>query len=463
LHGAISTGPEIAMLDILPPGSESLRPRICVFGVGGAGANAVETMIAAGLRGVDFVVANTDAQALNGSTADRRIQLGRRATEGLGAGSDPAVGSAAGTEALEEIDRALEGTHMCFIAAGMGGGTGTGAAPIIAAAARAKGILTVGVVTLPFNFEGRRRIGVAREGVAELEKQVDTLIIIPNQNLFRITGPETTFREAFKFADAVLQQGVRGITDLIVTPGLVNLDFADIRSIMGGMGRAMMASGEASGPNRAVEAADLAIFNPLLEGEMKGAKGLIISISGGEDLRLMEIDEAAARIRDIADPEADIIWGSAIDSSLEGRIRISIVATGIEAEAHSEPGAPAETGSQPSPRTERLPIEAEPILATAEPLVDTRAEASFMPAEVAHGEAPGGETASLERMLPRRPQPPRTDSVSPAVAGGPPMASVALFHRMATLARGGVKAELLAEQCPHEQEAGLSAIRARGQ
>ncbi|HYI38902.1 MAG TPA: cell division protein FtsZ [Allosphingosinicella sp.] len=440
------------MINIVPTESESLRPRICVFGVGGAGVNAVETMIEEGLGGVIFVVANTDAQALNGSSADRRIQLGRKATQGLGAGSDPAVGTAAAQEAIEEIDQALEGAHMCFIAAGMGGGTGTGAAPIIAATARAKGILTVGVVTLPFSFEGRRRIGIAQDGIDELEKHVDTLIIIPNQNLFRITGPDTTFRQAFKLADAVLQQGVRGITDLMVTPGLVNLDFADIRSVMGGMGRAMMASGEASGPNRAIDAADMAIFNPLLEGEMKGARGLIISISGGEDLRLMEIDEAAGHIRDMADPEADIIWGSAIDPTLEGRIRISIVATGLEAGALREKEA-ADAFPKPSPHSQPSPAEPEPMKLAEASIPNTVAEASFMPAETEpNGELQISTDNLLAMFLPEQTQPTLVDRAAATLPDGGPTAGASLFHKMATLARGAAKAELYGEAVQREPE-----------
>lgn len=440
------------MINIVPTEPEALRPRICVFGVGGAGVNAVETMIADGLGGVTFVVANTDAQALNGSSADRRIQLGRKATEGLGAGSDPAVGTLAAQEAVEEIGQALEGAHMCFIAAGMGGGTGTGAAPVIAETARAKGILTVGVVTLPFSFEGRRRIGIAQDGVEELEKHVDTLIIIPNQNLFRVTGPDTTFRQAFKLADAVLQQGVRGITDLMVTPGLVNLDFADIRSVMGGMGRAMMASGEASGPNRAIEAADMAIFNPLLEGEMKGARGLIISISGGEDLRLMEIDEAAGHIRDMADPEADIIWGSAIDPTLDGRIRISIVATGLEVGARRDKAA-VNIVTQGPPRAQPSPVEPEPMTLVEAAIPNTVAEASFMPAEAgSSGEVQECTGVLPARFLPERTQPAFIGRVAATLPDGEPAAGANLFHRMATLARGAAGTELHAEAAAREPE-----------
>ena len=275
-------------IEFMAPEVDELRPRICVIGVGGAGGNAIANMIASQVQGVDFIVANTDAQALKISTAERRIQLGLKITQGLGAGSRPEIGRAAADETLEQIEKALEGSHMCFIAAGMGGGTGTGAAPVIAKAARDKGILTVGVVTKPFSFEGSRRAKAAEAGIEELQKHVDTLIVIPNQNLFLIANANTTFKEAFQMADEVLQQGVRGITDLMVMPGLINLDFADVRSVMGEMGKAMMGTGEAEGDRRAIEAAEKAIANPLLDGvSMKGAKGVIISITGGEDMRLM--------------------------------------------------------------------------------------------------------------------------------------------------------------------------------
>jgi cell division protein FtsZ len=325
-------------IDFIRPEVDELRPRISVIGVGGAGGNAVANMMRADVQGVDFVVANTDAQALNASTADRRIQLGLKITQGLGAGSRPEIGRAAAEETLDEIERALDGSHMCFIAAGMGGGTGTGAAPVIAKAARDKGILTVGVVTKPFAFEGARRGRSADSGIEELQQHVDTLIVIPNQNLFRLANSETTFKEAFEMADEVLQQGVRGITDLMVMPGLINLDFADVRSVMGEMGKAMMGTGEAAGDNRAIEAAEKAISNPLLDGvSMKGAKGVIISITGGEDMRLMEVDEAASHIKELVDPDANIIWGSAFNNDLDGKIRVSVVATGIEADAAVQP------------------------------------------------------------------------------------------------------------------------------
>ncbi|MBB4063556.1 cell division protein FtsZ [Gellertiella hungarica] len=313
------------------PDITELKPRITVFGVGGGGGNAVNNMITAGLQGVDFVVANTDAQALTMTKAERIIQLGVNVTEGLGAGSQPEVGRAAAEECIDEIVDHLNGTHMCFVTAGMGGGTGTGAAPVVAQAARNKGILTVGVVTKPFHFEGGRRMRLAEQGIQELQKSVDTLIVIPNQNLFRIANDKTTFADAFAMADQVLYSGVACITDLMVKEGLINLDFADVRSVMREMGRAMMGTGEASGSGRAMQAAEAAIANPLLdETSMKGAQGLLISITGGRDLTLFEVDEAATRIREEVDPDANIILGATFDEALEGIIRVSVVATGID-------------------------------------------------------------------------------------------------------------------------------------
>lgn len=332
-------------IDFLPPDVDELTPRITVIGVGGAGGNAIANMIRADVQGVDFLVANTDAQALKLSEAPQRIQLGAKITQGLGAGSRPEIGRAAAEETIESVQQALQGSHMCFLAAGMGGGTGTGAAPVIAKAARDMGILTVGVVTKPFSFEGKRRAASAEAGIEELQKYVDTLIVIPNQNLFLIANANTTFKEAFEMADEVLQQGVRGITDLMVMPGLINLDFADVRSVMQEMGKAMMGTGEAEGDDRALIAAQKAIANPLLDGvSMNGAKGVIVSITGGEDMRLLEVDEAANHIRELVDPDANIIWGSAFNPELEGRIRVSVVATGIESdgEAASAPAAGAE-------------------------------------------------------------------------------------------------------------------------
>ena len=308
-----------------------LRPRLVVFGVGGAGGNAVDNMIEAKLQGVDFVVANTDAQALARSKTENRIQLGLETTSGLGAGARPEVGAASAEESIEEIIEHLEGAHMVFIAAGLGGGTGTGAAPVIAKAAHDRGILTVGVLTKPFGFEGSRRMALAEAGLERMRQAVDTMIVVPNQNLFRIANERTTFAEAFRMADDVLYSGVRGITDLMVMPGLINLDFADVRTIMKGMGSAMMGMGEAEGENRALEAAKNAIDNPLLDDvSMKGAKGVLINITGGYDMTLFELDEAANAIREQVDPEANIILGSTFDTELEGKLRVSVVAAGIE-------------------------------------------------------------------------------------------------------------------------------------
>ncbi len=313
------------------PDIREMKPRITVFGVGGAGGNAVNNMIAAGLQGVDFVVANTDAQALTSSKAERIVQMGSQVTEGLGAGSQPEVGRAAAEETIDEIRDHLTGAHMVFVTAGMGGGTGTGAAPIIARAAKELGILTVGVVTKPFQFEGARRMRYAESGIAELQKVVDTLLIIPNQNLFRVANEKTTFADAFSMADQVLYSGVACITDLMVKEGLINLDFADVRAVMKEMGKAMMGTGEASGEKRAMTAAEAAIANPLIDdASMKGAKGLLISITGGKDLTLYEVDEAATRIREEVDQDANIIVGATFDESLEGIIRVSVVATGID-------------------------------------------------------------------------------------------------------------------------------------
>jgi cell division protein FtsZ len=319
-------------INLTIPDIQELKPRITVFGVGGAGGNAVNNMIAQGLDGVDFVCANTDAQALALSKSPRIIQLGVSVTEGLGAGSHPEVGRAAAEESFDEINDHLSGSHMCFITAGMGGGTGTGAAPVVARAAREQGILTVGVVTKPFTFEGARRARLAEEGIDELHRHVDTLIIIPNQNLFRVANEKTTFSDAFKMADQVLYSGVSCITDLMVKEGLINLDFADVRAVMRGMGKAMMGTGEASGEDRARHAAEAAIANPLLDDvSMHGARGLLISIAGGPDLTLYEVDEAASRIREEVDSDANIILGAMFDPSLEGTIRVSVVATGTDA------------------------------------------------------------------------------------------------------------------------------------
>ena len=318
-------------LNLTPPDISELKPRITVFGVGGAGGNAVNNMITAGLQGVDFVVANTDAQALTMSKAQRIVQMGTQVTQGLGAGSQPDVGAAAAQEVIDEIRDHLSGANMVFVTAGMGGGTGTGAAPVIAKTARDMGILTVGVVTKPFHFEGQRRMRTAEAGIAELHKVVDTLLIIPNQNLFRVANEKTTFADAFAMADQVLYSGVACITDLMVKEGLINLDFADVRAVMREMGKAMMGTGEASGDKRALTAAEAAIANPLIDdSSMKGARGLLISITGGKDLTLFEVDEAATRIREEVDQDANIIVGATFDETLDGIIRVSVVATGIE-------------------------------------------------------------------------------------------------------------------------------------
>ncbi|MCC9620250.1 cell division protein FtsZ [Thalassospira sp. MA62] len=332
----------------VPETEENLKPKITVIGVGGAGGNAVNNMIASELEGCDFVVANTDSQALTQTKASRKMQLGRKITQGLGAGARPDAGSAAAEESIEEIQAQLEGSHMVFITAGMGGGTGTGAAPVIARAAKEAGILTVGVVTKPFHFEGTRRMRTAEQGIEQLQQYVDTLIIIPNQNLFRVANEKTTFADAFQMADDVLRNGVRSITDLMMVPGLVNLDFADIRTVMSEMGKAMMGTGEANGEKRALEAAEAAIANPLLEdASMKGARAVLINITGGMDMALYEVDEAANRIREEVASEANIIFGSTFDPTIEGALRVSVVATGIDAEEVRRPQPTTVSVAQP--------------------------------------------------------------------------------------------------------------------
>jgi len=368
-------------INLQKPDITELKPRITVFGVGGGGGNAVNNMINAGLQGVDFVVANTDAQALTMSKADRLVQLGVAVTEGLGAGSQPEVGRAAAEECIDELIDHLNGTHMCFVTAGMGGGTGTGAAPVVAQAARDKGILTVGVVTKPFHFEGQRRMRLAEAGIEELQKCVDTLIVIPNQNLFRIANDKTTFADAFAMADQVLYSGVACITDLMVKEGLINLDFADVRSVMREMGRAMMGTGEASGEGRAMAAAEAAIANPLLdETTMKGAQGLLISITGGRDMTLFEVDEAATRIREEVDADANIILGATFDEALEGLIRVSVVATGIDrvegAEQRpvlspSRPVARPAASAQPQAARPATPAAQSATATSGDPVADT--------------------------------------------------------------------------------------------
>ncbi|WP_340265488.1 cell division protein FtsZ [Sphingobium mellinum] len=407
-------------IEISPPHVDELKPRIAVIGVGGAGGNAIANMIAASVEGVDFIVANTDAQALNASPAERRIQLGPQITEGLGAGSRPEIGKAAAEETIVSVEDALNGAHMCFIAAGMGGGTGTGAAPVIAKAARDKGILTVGVVTKPFTFEGNRRMKSAEAGIEELQKHVDTLIVIPNQNLFLIANPNTTFKEAFQMADEVLQQGVRGITDLMVMPGLINLDFADVRSVMGEMGKAMMGTGEAEGDGRALQAAEKAIANPLLDGvSMRGAKGVIVSIVGGDDMRLMEVDEAANHIRELVDPDANIIWGSAFNDGLNGKIRVSVVATGIDSEA----------SANAAPLTQPFSFASRPAVSVPAAASRPATQPAPAPTSVA---APEPEPETLELDVPAAPEPaplspPVQEKAAPRPASVAPQRPAAIF------------------------------------
>ena len=374
-------------LNLKMPDVRELKPRITVFGVGGAGGNAVNNMIESGLIGCDFVVANTDAQALSLSKAERVIQMGLQVTEGLGAGSQPEVGRAAAEEVMDELRDQLTGAHMVFITAGMGGGTGTGAAPVVARAAREMGILTVGVVTKPFQFEGIRRMRLAEAGISELQKHVDTLIVIPNQNLFRVANERTTFAEAFSMADQVLYSGVASITDLMVKPGLINLDFADVRTVMRDMGKAMMGTGEATGERRAIQAAEAAIANPLLdEVSMKGAKGLLISITGGSDMMLYELDEAATRIREEVDPEANIILGATKDDSLDGIIRVSVVATGIDRELQTE---------QPLAADARIAEVAQRLRAQAAARAEAAAASTMMPSPLNVQPAPAAVQTPL--------------------------------------------------------------------
>jgi cell division protein FtsZ len=367
-------------LNLKLPETEDFNPKITVFGVGGAGGNAVNNMIAANLQGVSFVAANTDAQALEYSRADHKIQLGNEITRGLGAGASPDVGGAAAEESIEEILQHLKDPNMVFITAGMGGGTGTGAAPVIAKTAREQGILTVGVVTKPFHFEGAHRMKTAELGIEELQRYVDTLIVIPNQNLFRIATEKTTFADAFKLADNVLHAGVRGVTDLIIMPGLINLDFADIRTVMTEMGKAMMGTGEAEGVNRAMQAAEAAISNPLLDNvSMKGARGVLINITGGSDMTLFEVDEAANRIREEVETDANIIFGSTFNEEFDGKIRVSVIATGIEQgerKQQATPGfrAPAAAAPKPQPVVQPEPVPAPKVEAVKQPVLQEAVE-----------------------------------------------------------------------------------------
>ncbi len=416
------------------PDIRELKPRITVFGTGGAGGNAVNNMITSGLQGVDFVVANTDAQALTMSKAERIIQMGVATTEGLGAGSQPEVGRAAAEEVLDEIRDHLQGAHMCFVTAGMGGGTGTGAAPVVARCAKEAGILTVGVVTKPFHFEGVRRMRVAEAGIQELHKVVDTLLIIPNQNLFRVANEKTTFADAFAMADQVLYSGVACITDLMVKEGLINLDFADVRAVMREMGKAMMGTGESSGEKRALAAAEAAISNPLIDdASMKGARGLLISITGGKDLTLYEVDEAATRIREEVDQDANIIVGATFDETLEGIIRVSVVATGIEqaAMAAQRPVVAAEAriaevaqklraDNARAERVERTEApRATPVAASASSSVTSEAIEQAAKAAVAAAVLPMTEIEDVT-IRPIQPKPSLFPEASPPVAVDPP-------------------------------------------
>jgi len=392
-------------------------PRITVIGVGGGGTNAVNNMIAAGLDGVEFVVANTDSQALLHSRSERRVQLGPHLTQGLGAGAKPEIGRAAAEEATEELARHLDGSHMVFITAGMGGGTGTGAAPVIARMARERGILTVGVVTKPFDFEGVKRRRASDAGLEELQQFVDTLIVIPNQNLFRIANERTTFAEAFKMADNVLHMGVRGVTDLMVKPGVVNLDFADIRTVMAEMGKAMMGTGEADGDDRAVKAAEAAISNPLLEDtSLRGARGVLINITGGLDMTLFEVDEAANRIRKEVDEDANIIFGSSVEEDLNGRLRVSVVATGIDAaSSQAQAPMPAPSPTPPPQRPDSFTLVPGSRPQMGRPAVVTTPGAPTVPPR----RMAGGGGASMVLRAPASQAGPHAVSVGPVAVPGP--------------------------------------------
>ncbi|MCV0397855.1 MAG: cell division protein FtsZ [Rhizobiaceae bacterium] len=441
-------------INLQKPDITELKPRITVFGVGGGGGNAVNNMITAGLKGVEFVVANTDAQALTMSKAERIIQLGANVTEGLGAGSQPEIGRAAAEECIDELVDHLAQTHMCFVTAGMGGGTGTGAAPVVARAAREKGILTVGVVTKPFHFEGQRRMKTADLGIEELQKCVDTLIVIPNQNLFRIANDKTTFADAFAMADQVLYSGVACITDLMVKEGLINLDFADVRSVMREMGKAMMGTGEASGEGRAMAAAEAAIANPLLdESSMKGAKGLLISITGGRDLTLFEVDEAATRIREEVDTDANIILGATFDEELEGVIRVSVVATGIDKPAQEIAAAPAairqpmkpqqpQVAQRPVVETRPAP-QPQPQAADSDPVAEAIRMAEQEQVDRRLVEEPRQQRLAPAAMQPRQPEQPMPAAEPQMAAPQPRMPRVEDFPPV-------VKAELEAASHGHD-------------
>ncbi|PZW37978.1 cell division protein FtsZ [Humitalea rosea] len=400
-------------------------PRITVIGVGGGGMNAVDNMILSGLEGVEFLVANTDAQQLARSRADRRVQLGPHLTQGLGAGAKPEIGRAAAEEAAEDIARHLEGCHMVFITAGMGGGTGTGAAPVIARLARERGVLTVGVVTKPFDFERKRRMDVAEQGLSDLQQYVDTLIVIPNQNLFRMANERTGFAEAFKMADNVLYMGVSGVTDLMMKPGVVNLDFADIRTVMSEMGKAMMGTGEAEGEDRALRAAEAAISNPLLEDtSMRGARGVLVNITGGDDVKLFEVDEAVQRIGREVDPEANLIFGTSLDPNMDGKLRVSVVATGIEAQAQAQAERPRLVAMGGGGITFAASTQAVPGAAAAP---------GGMPGRPAQG--PGATPAAPMSFRPAQPQVPAGAQPGPARMPAPQPAAPAMpgLRRAATV------------------------------
>jgi cell division protein FtsZ len=405
-------------INLRAPEMKELRPRITVLGVGGAGGNAVNNMIASKLEGVEFIVANTDAQALAQSRAQHRIQIGVRVTEGLGAGARPEIGRAGAEESLDEILEHLAGSHMVFITAGMGGGTGTGAAPVIARAVREQGVLTVGVVTKPFAFEGDKRMRIAERGIEELQAYVDTLIIIPNQNLFRVANDRTTFAQAFAMADDVLHSGVRGVTDLIVVPGLINLDFADIKTVMAEMGKAMMGTGEADGEERALRAAEAAISNPLLDDvSMKGARSVLINITGGPDLTLFEVDQAANRIRAEIDKEALVVFGGTIAPDMEGRLRVSVVATGIEAEQAMQLPPNVE---QLRPRAKAAPLTPRPEARAVASAVRHEASAPAAVPEMQPQAVVPAAPVIVEAPKPAEPVPPVSEPVRVEALRPPP-------------------------------------------
>ncbi len=425
-------------LNLSVPEMTELKPRISVIGVGGAGGNAVNNMIESQLEGVEFVVANTDAQAVGLSKADKKIQLGVKTTQGLGAGSVPDIGRAAAEESIDEIMEHVGNAHMLFVTAGMGGGTGTGAGPVIAKAAKEREILTVGVVTKPFHFEGARRMRIASAGIEELQKHVDTLLIIPNQNLFSIANERTTFHEAFAMADQVLHSGVRGITDLMVMPGLINLDFADVRTVMSEMGKAMMGTGEAEGDKRAIQAAEAAISNPLLdEVSMKGARGVLINITGSMDMTLFEVDEAANRIRAEVDPDANIIVGSTFNQDLEGRVRVSVVATGIDVEEREDrPTVRINTGATAKPWRQPLVVNAPAETKIPETAMESKpAATSDAPAVVEKTPAPAATPISSPT--------PAATPLAPAAAAANPVGDV--HERIRRMLTEGAAGDLAAK------------------